>query len=227
PSWRRWCASRASRPRSGPRSTRSCAWPRGPRRSSTWRTRSRCSSRACASCRPSTRRSWRGRSRSRRPPRLPRERDRSSSRAERNAARRRLVARNDCRRPCFARHASHFQSLFPRVTRRILPASQPSHVLRALRGRRPAVKDQVFRIEYYVTIADDRPGVGADLGRRLKDEGVNLLALSSFPLTAGRTQVDLVPEHPEQFVKAARKLNLVVGEPKIAFLIQGTDRPGP
>ena len=88
------------------------------------------------------------------------------------------------------------------------------------------MKDQVFRIEYYVTVADDRPGVGADLGKRLKDEGVNLLALSSFPLTAGRTQVDLVPEPPEQFTKAARKLNLVVGEPKIAFLIQGTDRPG-
>ena len=83
------------------------------------------------------------------------------------------------------------------------------------------MKDQVFRIEYYVTVADDRPGVGADLGKRLKDEGVNLLALSNFPLTAGRTQVDLVPEHPEQFTKAARKLNLVVGEPKIAFLIQG------
>ena len=88
------------------------------------------------------------------------------------------------------------------------------------------MKDQVFRVEYFALTTEDRPGAGAELGRRLKDEGVNLLAMSAFPLTAGRTQVDIVPEHPEQFVKAAKKLNLAVGEPKIAFLIQGTDRPG-
>jgi hypothetical protein len=88
------------------------------------------------------------------------------------------------------------------------------------------MKDQVFRVEYFALTAEDRPGAGAELGRRLKDEGVNLLAMSAFPLTAGRTQVDIIPEHPEQFVRAAKKLNLAIGEPKIAFLIQGTDRPG-
>ena len=88
------------------------------------------------------------------------------------------------------------------------------------------MKDQVFRVEYFVIGADDRPGTGADLGRRLRDEGVNLLALSAFPAGGGRTQVDLIPEHPDQLVKAAKKLNLSIGEPKVAFLIQGTDRPG-
>jgi hypothetical protein len=88
------------------------------------------------------------------------------------------------------------------------------------------MKDQVFRVEYFVLTADDRPGVGADLARRLQDEGVNLLSLLAFPLTAGKTQVDIIPEHPDQFLKAARKFNLTVGEPKIAFLVQGTDRPG-
>ena len=85
---------------------------------------------------------------------------------------------------------------------------------------------QVFRVEYYAIIADDRPGIGGDLGRRLKGEGVNLLALSAFPLTAGKVQVDLVPEHSEQFVRAARKMNLTIGEPKIVFLIRGSDRLG-
>lgn len=88
------------------------------------------------------------------------------------------------------------------------------------------MKDQVYRVEYFALTAEDRPGAGAELGRRLKDEGVNMLAMSAFPLTAGRTQVDIVPEHPEQFLRAAKKLNLAVGEPKVAFLIQGTDRPG-
>lgn len=88
------------------------------------------------------------------------------------------------------------------------------------------MKDQVFRVEYFALTVDDRPGVGADLGRRLKDEGVNLLAISAFPIAAGKTQVDVVPEHPDQLTKAAGKMKLALGEPKAAFLIQGTDRPG-
>ena len=88
------------------------------------------------------------------------------------------------------------------------------------------MKDQVFRIEYFALTAEDRPGAGAELGRRLKDEGVNLIALLAFPLTAGRTQVDIVPEQPELFLRAAKKLNLALGESKVAFLIQGSDRPG-
>lgn len=88
------------------------------------------------------------------------------------------------------------------------------------------MKDQVFRIEYFAIVTDDRPGIGAELGRRLKDEGVNLLALSAFPLSVGKTQVDLVAETPDQLQRAAKKLNLSLGEPKVAFLIQGTDRPG-
>lgn len=88
------------------------------------------------------------------------------------------------------------------------------------------MKDQVFRVEYFALTADDRPGTGAELGRRLRDEGVNLLALSAFPLSDGKTQVDVVPEHPDQFLRAARKLNLAPSEPKIAFLVQGTDRAG-
>lgn len=88
------------------------------------------------------------------------------------------------------------------------------------------MKDQVFRVEYFAITAEDRPGAGADLGRRLKEEGVNLLALSAFPVSGNRTQVDLIPEHPEPFLRAAKKLNLTLGEPKIAFFIQGADRPG-
>jgi len=88
------------------------------------------------------------------------------------------------------------------------------------------MKDQVFRVEYFAFTEDDKPGTGADLGRHLKEEGVNLIALSAFPVSPGKTQVDIVPEQPDLFLRAARKLNLVLGEPKVAFLIQGTDRAG-
>jgi len=64
------------------------------------------------------------------------------------------------------------------------------------------------------------------LGKRLAKEGVNLLGLLAFPTGPGKVQVDLVPENPESFTKAARKLGLTIGEPKTAFLIQGADRAG-
>ena len=88
------------------------------------------------------------------------------------------------------------------------------------------MKDQAYRVEYFALTVEDRPGAGADLGRLLKSEGVNLIAMSAFPLGGGRTQVDIVPEHPDDFQQAARKLNLEVGGAKIAFMIQGVDRPG-
>lgn len=88
------------------------------------------------------------------------------------------------------------------------------------------MKDQVYRVEYFVLAAEDRPGVGADLSRKLAKEGVNLLAILEFPTENGKVQVDLIPEHSDTLTKAAKKLNLPLGPPKVAFLAQGTDRPG-
>lgn len=88
------------------------------------------------------------------------------------------------------------------------------------------MKDQVLCVDYFVTEADDRSGMGADLGKKLAKEGVNLLAVMAFPVSPGKTQVDLVPENPEAFTKAARKLGLQTRGPKQAFLVHGTDKPG-
>ena len=89
-----------------------------------------------------------------------------------------------------------------------------------------ATKDEVYRVEYYVSIVDDKPGEGATLGRKLAQEGVNLYAMSAFPTTPGKTQVDLVPENHDQLVKAARKHGLSLAGPKTCFMLQGTDRAG-
>ena len=88
------------------------------------------------------------------------------------------------------------------------------------------MKDQALCVDYFVLEVDDKPGQGSDLGRKLAKEGVNLLATLAFPLGNGKTQVDLVPENPETFTKAARKLGLAIREPKLAFLVHGTDKPG-
>jgi hypothetical protein len=89
-----------------------------------------------------------------------------------------------------------------------------------------ATKDEIHRVEYYVHVAEDRPGEGATLGRKLAQEGVNLYAMLAFPATPGKTQVDLVPENHDQLTKAAKKLGITLSGPKTCFLIQGTDHPG-
>ncbi len=88
------------------------------------------------------------------------------------------------------------------------------------------MKDQVYRVEYFAITADDRPGVGGELGKRLAQEGVNLLAALAFPSEKGKVQVDLVPEHPQDLTRAAKKLGLTLGPAKICFLMQGSDRAG-
>jgi ACT domain-containing protein len=87
-------------------------------------------------------------------------------------------------------------------------------------------KDQVLSVEYFAITSDDKPGAGADLHKKLAKEGVNLLAALAFPNATGKVQVDLVPENPEAFSKAAKKLGINAGSPKTAFLAQGTDRAG-
>ena len=88
------------------------------------------------------------------------------------------------------------------------------------------MKDQVLCVDYFVVNIDDRPGTGAELWKQLAKQGVNLLATHAFPSGPGKTQVDLVPENPDAFRKAASKLGLSVTGPKLAFLVHGADKPG-
>ena len=85
--------------------------------------------------------------------------------------------------------------------------------------------DRVRKVDYFKTMIPNRAGQGAKAFALLKDAGVNLLAMHGFP-TAGRAQVDLVPEKPGELRRAARRLRLKLGPRKSVFLIEGDDRPG-
>jgi hypothetical protein len=85
--------------------------------------------------------------------------------------------------------------------------------------------DTVRKLDYFANSVPDRPGEGARLLAALKDNGVNLLALTGFP--AGRkSQVDLVPEDSATLRAVAKKLKLALGARKTCFVIQGDDRVG-
>ena len=85
--------------------------------------------------------------------------------------------------------------------------------------------DTIRRLQYFALQVPDKPGEGARLLQGLRDESVNLLAITGFP-TGKKAQVDLVPEDAMALKTAAKKLKLKLGPAKTCFVIQGDDRVG-
>jgi hypothetical protein len=85
--------------------------------------------------------------------------------------------------------------------------------------------DTIRKLDYFATQIPDKPGEGARILQALRNEGVNLLALSGFP-SGKKAQLDLVPENTEALKSAAKKMKLKLGAKKSCFVIQGDDRVG-
>jgi hypothetical protein len=86
--------------------------------------------------------------------------------------------------------------------------------------------DTVERVEYYYVTVPDTPGEGQRVLSALKESGVNLRAFLGFPVGGGQSQIDLVPEDPDQLKEAAERAGVTLSEAKRAFLVQGDDRVG-
>jgi hypothetical protein len=82
------------------------------------------------------------------------------------------------------------------------------------------------KVSYFYFTAPDKPGEGTRLLGKLRDAGVNLLAVHAFPTGGGKSQIDVVPLDEPLFPDAAKKAGLKISERKTAFLIEGDDRPG-
>lgn len=85
--------------------------------------------------------------------------------------------------------------------------------------------DTIHAVEYFYVQVPDKPGEGARVLATLRHAGVNLLAYSGFP-AGRRAQLDFVPEDSLAFRQVAKQAKWKVKGPKLAFLIQGDDRPG-
>jgi hypothetical protein len=85
--------------------------------------------------------------------------------------------------------------------------------------------DTIRKVEYFKVMVPNKAGTAAKCLAALKQGRVNLLAFTGFP-RAGRAQLDFVPQDPAAFRKALRKAGLAAGKGRIAFLVQGSDRPG-
>jgi hypothetical protein len=86
--------------------------------------------------------------------------------------------------------------------------------------------DTVRVVEYFYATVGNRPGEGRRLIEHLSERGVNLIAFTAFPVEGNQSQLDFIPESPEQLQKAAADAGIDLVGPKKAFLIQGDDRVG-
>lgn len=86
--------------------------------------------------------------------------------------------------------------------------------------------ETIKRMQYFYATVEDKPGTASELLKNLSERGVNLLALTAFPMGDGTSQIDFFPEKPEQLIKAALDAGITLVGPKNAFLIQGKDRAG-
>jgi len=86
--------------------------------------------------------------------------------------------------------------------------------------------ETIRRVEYYYVVVKDKPGAGAAVLSLLQEAGVNLLAYLGFPAGRGKAQIDLVPEDPAAFKRAAQDAGLKLSRAKRALLVEGNDRIG-
>jgi hypothetical protein len=86
--------------------------------------------------------------------------------------------------------------------------------------------DRVRKVAYCKLEVPARPGQAAAALGALREEGVDLLAFSGFPIGGGRAQLDFVAASLAGVRRVARRQGWRLGGPKKGFLIQGSDRVG-
>ena len=85
--------------------------------------------------------------------------------------------------------------------------------------------DEIVQFDYRYIVIDSDPSRAASIVDALSDAGINLLALSEFPLEDGKSQLDLVAESADALDTAAHELGLKLSQRKSGFLIRGQNRP--
>jgi hypothetical protein len=87
------------------------------------------------------------------------------------------------------------------------------------------MSDNVTKVDYFSMELPNKAGAAAEVLDVLRDNDVNLLAFTGFPL-GRRAQVDFIPADSAAFRKVARGAKWPINPRKSGFLIQGDDHAG-
>ena len=86
--------------------------------------------------------------------------------------------------------------------------------------------DQIRKVDYFYIEVPDKPGEGIRVLGALKEAGINLLNVTAFPTSGGKTQIDLVTQDADALTRAAKTAGLTLSARKQAFFVQGQNRAG-
>ena len=86
--------------------------------------------------------------------------------------------------------------------------------------------DSIKKIKYCYMKVPNRAGQGERVLGALREEDINLLAWSGFPVGKGKAQIDFIPEDMTAFRRVARANDWKLSAVKKGFLITGQDRVG-
>ena len=84
----------------------------------------------------------------------------------------------------------------------------------------------IRRVDYYYTTVEDKHGKGYWLLEHLRQQGVDLIAFTAFPVGSGKSQLDFFVEDSDKFATAMASAGVKSTGPRRAFLIQGGDEVG-
>lgn len=86
--------------------------------------------------------------------------------------------------------------------------------------------DLATLVHYFHISLPRKTGDAARVLDLLRDAGVNLMGVCTFPRGARRSQMDLIAEDSAALQRVAAEAGLALSDSKQAFVIQGEDRPG-
>jgi hypothetical protein len=86
--------------------------------------------------------------------------------------------------------------------------------------------DRVKKVGYCYMKVPNRAGQGEKVLGQLREEGVNLIAYSGFPIGRGKAQLDFIPEDMGALRRVARQNGWRLSKAKKGFLVTGSDQIG-
>lgn len=85
---------------------------------------------------------------------------------------------------------------------------------------------QIRKVKYCYVTLPSRPGQAVKVLKEIKDARIDLQAISGFPQSGRKSQVDLVTSNTAALQRLAKNKGWKISKVKKGFLVQGTDEVG-
>jgi len=85
---------------------------------------------------------------------------------------------------------------------------------------------QIFSVDYYLAVVEDKPGEGSRFLSWLASQEVNLLAFNACPIGGGKSQLTIYPVNSFWLGHQARQKGYRLDGPHHAFIVHGDDELG-